>query len=156
MITIFESSVQLSASPKDVFAFHQNPKNISYIAPSSLRILKVDAGERAIVGEKFTLLLSQFGLRLQWIGVWEAVEEDRLLVDTAEKSPFVFWRHSHIFHPSESGSTMTDRIEYTMPWGALGRTLAPLVRTLVFGPMFRARHAATRAFFARAEKPTRE
>jgi len=156
MITIFESSVQLSASPKDVFAFHQNPKNISYIAPSSLRILKVDAGERAIVGEKFTLLLSQFGLRLQWIGVWEAVEEDRLLVDTAEKSPFAFWRHSHIFHPSESGSTMTDRIEYTMPWGALGRTLAPLVRALVFGPMFRARHAATRAFFARAEKPTRE
>lgn len=149
MSIFFQSSVELPASPQDVFAFHENPKNITLIAPSSLQVIRVEAGTRAIVGEKFSLLLKQFGFRMEWIGCWERVESGRLLVDIAEKSPFAAWRHSHIFEPCAMGCRMTDRIECRFGGGIFGKAISPFMSPLVFGPMFRARHAATRAYFTK-------
>jgi ligand-binding SRPBCC domain-containing protein len=43
---------------------------------------------------------------------------------------------------------MTDRVEYALPFGLLGRLLNAIVMRLVFAAMFAARHRATRKYFA--------
>ncbi|MFZ4777109.1 MAG: SRPBCC family protein [Terrimicrobiaceae bacterium] len=149
----FEASTLLNATPERVFEFHENPENIRRIAPQSLKVLGVECEKRAALGSKFQIKISQWGIGLEWVGIWEQVTKPALLVDIAEKSPFAFWRHSHIFEPSGAGCRMTDRVEYRLRGGALARIAERLILPVFFPAMFRARHRATRRFFA---EPTGE
>ncbi len=147
--SIFTRSVLLEARPAEVYAFHEDPRNISKISPSSLKVKRVECSVPARAGEEFRLCLSQFGLPLEWVGFWEEATPDSCLVDGAKKSPFKHWRHAHLFTDCSGGTVMTDRVEYAMPLGVLGRLLDVTVMRLVFLVMFRARHRATKAFFAK-------
>lgn len=151
-MNLFEASTLLEASPERVFAFHENPNNLRMITPSSLKILKLEAGTSAVVGEKFLIEIAQFGFPIRWRGVWETVSPPRVLVDVAERSPFSSWRHSHIFEAERGGCRMTDRVEYSVGWGFLGWIAERVVLPLFFAGMFRSRHAATRRFFAEATR----
>ncbi len=149
-VFVFEASTWLSAGCEAVYRFHENPENIRRIAPLSLRLQKVVCDRTARAGGRFRIEGSQFLLPLRWTGVWEKVEPFHLLVDTAEESPFRIWRHSHIFEPERNGCRLTDRVECSlMPFPAL-RLIDRIVLPFVFGPMFRARHAATRKWFENA------
>ncbi|KAB2639523.1 MAG: SRPBCC family protein [Verrucomicrobia bacterium] len=147
--SIFTRSVLLEATPAEVYAFHEDPRNISKISPSSLKVKKVECSVPARAGEEFRLCLSQFGLPLEWVGFWEEATPDSCLVDGAKKSPFKHWRHAHLFNASGEGTLMTDRVEYAMPIGVLGRLLDVTMMKLVFLVMFQARHAATKAYFGK-------
>jgi ligand-binding SRPBCC domain-containing protein len=94
------------------------------------------------------LKVIQFGLPLEWIGYWAEVEPFVRLVDGARKSPFCHWRHHHLFAEVPGGTLMTDRVEYALPFGLLGRLLDTTVMRVVFAAMFAARHRATREYFA--------
>lgn len=147
-ISLFERSVLLKASPEEVYAFHEDPRNITRISPPSLSVERVDCTVPAIAGGVFSLRVRQFGLPMDWEGVWEeAVPGDRL-VDGARRSPFRHWRHHHLFRAAEGGTIMTDRVEYALPGGMIGRLLDKTVMPVVFAGMFLARHRATAKFFA--------
>jgi len=146
--SLFERSVLLAAPPEEVYAFHEDPRNIVKISPSSLRVEKVECTVPARVGEEFRLRVSQFGLPLEWIGYWDEAVPCSRLVDGARKSPFRHWRHHHLFAKAPGGTLMTDRVEYALPFGLLGRLLNATVMRLVFAAMFAARHRATRKYFA--------
>jgi ligand-binding SRPBCC domain-containing protein len=150
--TVFQRSVFLSASPAEVYAFHEDPRNITKISPPSLRVERVECSVPARAWEEFRLRVSQFGLPLDWVGVWEEAVPDARLVDGARKSPFRHWRHHHLFRAEGSGTVMTDRVEYALPFGFLGRLLDATVMRVVFTAMFLARHKATAAFFGKAEQ----
>jgi ligand-binding SRPBCC domain-containing protein len=145
--SLFERSVPLAASPAEVYAFHEDPRNIGEISPPSLRVERVECSVPARPGEEFRLLVSQFGLPLEWVGYWDEAKPFSRLVDGARKSPFRHWRHHHLFEPMQGGTLMTDRVEYELPFGLLGRLLDRTVMRLVFAAMFAARHRATRKFF---------
>lgn len=147
--SVYERSVLLAAAPLEVFAFHEDPGNITRISPPSLRVERVECSVPARAGEEFRLRVSQFGLPLEWIGFWDEVEAPGRLVDGARKSPFRHWRHHHLFRAEGEGTIMTDRVEYALPFGVLGRLLDVTVMRLVFEVMFRARHKATRKFFSK-------
>jgi len=146
--SLFERSVLLAAPPEEVYAFHEDPRNIVKISPSSLRVEKVECTVPARVGEEFRLRVSQFGLPLEWIGYWDEAVPCSRLVDGAHKSPFRHWRHHHLFAEVPGGTLMTDRVEYALPFGMIGRLLDRTVMRLVFAAMFAARHRATRKYFA--------
>jgi ligand-binding SRPBCC domain-containing protein len=145
---LFQASTPLAAPPQAVFAFHENPRNIARIAPPSLRIQLVECNEHAAPGADFRIRASQFGMPIDWTGRWETVEPPRLLVDVSVRSPFAHWRHSHIFDPHPSGTLMTDRVECLLKGGLAGALATHIAMPLVFAGMFRARHNATRKFFA--------
>lgn len=145
---VYERSVEIPASAREVFLFHENPRNIAKIAPSSLRVEAVECVETARPGGVFRIRARQFGLPIRWIGRWEAVEAPRLLRDTAVESPFAVWRHSHIFEDAPGGCRMTDRLEFLLKGGWAGALLSRWVLPLLFAGMFRARHTATRRFFS--------
>lgn len=153
--SIFERSVLLDAPASEVYTFHEDPRNITKISPPSLKVERVECSVPAVAGEEFRLRVSQFGLPLEWIGIWEEAVPDTRLVDGARKSPFRHWRHQHLFRAEGSGTVMTDRVEYALQFGCLGmlgRLLDVTVMRVVFTAMFLARHKATRAFFAKAKK----
>ena len=152
---IYERSVEIPASAKELFHFHENPRNISKIAPASLRVESVECEEIARVGGIFKIRASQFGMPIRWTGKWEAVETPRLLLDIALDSPFAVWRHSHIFEEVPGGSRMTDRVEFLLKGGPLGSLISRLAMPLFFAGMFRSRHTATRRFFSKSARESR-
>ncbi len=145
--SVFQRSVLLDASPPEVYAFHENPHNIERISPPSLRVERVECSVPARAGEEFRVRVSQFGLPLEWVGIWQEAVPHGRLVDGARKSPFRHWRHQHLFRAEGSGTVMTDLVEYALPFGFLGRLLDATVMRVVFTIMFRSRHKATAAFF---------
>jgi ligand-binding SRPBCC domain-containing protein len=147
---VFSRSSLIPATPEELFDFHQDPHNLRRISPPGLHILEIRANHTANPGDEFTLAVRQGPLTLRWTGRWEAVSFPRLLVDSGVRCPFAVWKHHHIFEPRPEGSLLTDRVEFRLPW-LLGGPAGDLVcRLLVFPRMFAARHAATRAWFARA------
>jgi ligand-binding SRPBCC domain-containing protein len=147
---VFSRSSLIPATPEELFDFHQDPHNLRRISPPGLHILEIRADHAASPGEEFTVAVQQGPLTLRWTGRWETVYSPRLLVDSGVRCPFAFWKHHHIFEPRPEGSLLTDRVEFRLPW-LLGGPAGDLVcRLLVFPRMFAARHAATRAWFARA------
>ena len=152
--SVFQRSVLLHASPGDVYAFHEDPRNITKISPPSLRVELVECSVPARAGEAFRLKVVQFGLPIEWIGFWEDAVPQERLVDVARKSPFRHWRHHHIFQSEGEGVVMIDRVEYAVdpghlgPFGFLARLADATVMKVVFTAMFLARHRATRKFFA--------
>jgi len=152
---IYERSVEIPATPEELFRFHENPCNISKIAPTSLRVESVECEDSARAGGIFKICASQFGLPIRWTGKWEAVESPRLLLDIALDSPFAVWRHSHIFEDAPGGCRMTDRVEFLLKGGLLGGLVSRLAMAVFFAGMFRARHAATRRFFSKSARESR-
>jgi len=152
---VFERSVSVPASAEELFRFHENPENIVKIAPASLRVESVECERTAREGGIFRIRASQFGLPIRWTGLWERVDFPRALVDTAIRSPFAVWRHSHLFDQQANGCRMTDRVEFLLKGGWAGRVVSRLVMPLVFAAMFRARHAATVRWFSRSSPESR-
>jgi ligand-binding SRPBCC domain-containing protein len=152
---VYERSVEIPASAEELFRFHENPRNISKIAPASLRVESVECEETARAGGIFKIRASQFGLPIRWTGKWETVEAPRLLLDIALDSPFAVWRHSHIFEDSSGGSRMTDRVEFLLKGGWLGSLVSQFAMPVFFAGMFRSRHAATRRFFSKSAPGSR-
>jgi len=140
---VFTRSTRIGVSPGTLFRFHENPRNLRLISPPGMRVLSIEAREKARVGEEFTVDVRQGLLRLCWTGRWEKVEPDRLLVDLGIRCPFVFWRHSHLFEPHGEWSVLTDRVEFRLPWRWGGPAGDLICRWIVFPRMFAARHAAT-------------
>ena len=152
----FERSTKLNATLAEVYAFHEDPRNITKISPPSLRVEQVECSVPARAGEEFRLRVSQFGLPLEWVGFWEVAVPHEKLVDGARKSPFRHWRHQHLFRAEGEETVMTDRVEYALRFGSLGslgilgRLVDATVMHVVFTAMFLARHKATRAYFQQA------
>lgn len=152
---LFQRSVEVPSTPEELFRFHENPENIPKIAPVSLRVESVECERTAREGGIFRIRASQFGLPIRWTGMWERVEFPRALVDTAIRSPFSFWRHSHVFEPLGEGCRMTDRVEFLLRGGWIGGVVSRLAMPIVFAAMFRARHAATVRWFSRSSPGSR-
>ena len=84
-----------------------------------------------------------------------------MLVDGARKSPFIHWRHHHVFRRADRNgeqTLMTDRVEYALhlpyPLEILGHLLDATLMRFIFTLMFMARHKATKAHFTK-DKETR-
>jgi hypothetical protein len=61
------------------------------------------------------------------------------------QGPFATWRHTHRFEPAETGTVVTDHVEYEMPLGVLGHVADRILGKLLIKAMFSARARATKA-----------
>ena len=147
--------MELDASVEQVFAFHEDPHNISRISPGWQRV-RVERGRtQARAGEEFEIVVRFFGvLPLRWRGVWQEVERPARLVDGALRSPFAYWKHRHEFEPLAPGRTrMTDHVSYQFPGGWLGKAFGETLGRVQFRLMFADRHARTRRWLREHSLP---
>ena len=80
--------------------------------------------------------------------IWEVkierLEHPNLLVDLALRSPFKYWKHSHIFTQTDEGiCELKDLVEYELPFGFLGILANPFIKNEL-SKMFNFRHRITR------------
>ena len=66
--------------------------------------------------------------RIRWLGLplkWRTLITDyqppRFFVDEQLKGPYRLWKHRHEFKEENGASMISDRVEYELPLGILGR-----------------------------------
>ena len=71
-------------------------------------------------GEEVTWRARHFGVPLTMTSRVTRLDYPASFVDEQVKGPFKAFRHVHEFAATDAGSVMTDRIEFTAPFGPLG------------------------------------
>lgn len=79
------------------------------------------------LGEDVTWRAWHFGLPLKMTSRIREMQSPDYFVDEQVKGPFRRFRHRHEFSDNAAGSTMVDRIEFTAPFGPIGRLAEKLV-----------------------------
>lgn len=97
---------------------------------------QADTGERAVAGvtmgligagQEVTWRARHFGVPIRMTSRITSMEFPERFVDEQVRGPFKAFRHVHEFEATASGSVMTDRVEFTAPFGLLGRIVEKLV-----------------------------
>lgn len=79
------------------------------------------------LGESVTWRAWHFGVPLQMTSRITEMEAPDYFIDEQVKGPFRWFRHIHEFSQDAQGTTMVDRIDFTAPFGPLGRLVEKLL-----------------------------
>ena len=144
--------IYIDRPPEAVFAFHADLSNHPRTSPPQMReqVLK---GLEEPLGEGARVVF-----RARHAGRWQRLEAEIVqwdppvsFVSRQVRGPFRAWTHRHAFRPFQSGTLLTDQIEYQLPYGILGR----LADQLWVGPhldrFFAYRQSAAKIFLEQEE-----
>jgi ligand-binding SRPBCC domain-containing protein len=113
----------------EIFPFFQNEKNLEILTPPFLNFHVVGKTTREI--RKGTLIdykLKLHGLPIRWRTEITSWQPPVKFVDNQIKGPYALWHHTHEFEDLAGGTLMTDRVQYRVPMGLLGKlTAGPFV-----------------------------
>ncbi len=107
----------------EVFPFFESAHNLRDITPRWLGFYIVEAPEGSLAaGDHLEYRLRFFGIPMRWKTGILRLDPGRGFVDEQVEGPYHSWIHTHWFEPAEEGATvMEDRVDYRLPFGALGR-----------------------------------
>ena len=98
----------------------------SMASSSEQAIAGVTSGEIG-PGQTVTWSARHFGVRFRMTSLISAYERPHRFVDEQVRGPFRHWWHEHLFDAVGQQTRMVDRIEFTAPFGPLGRLVERLV-----------------------------
>ncbi|MCB0722066.1 MAG: SRPBCC family protein [Ignavibacteriae bacterium] len=139
---IFEKSVIINCSIDKVFDFHSDVDNLVKLSEyGSMKVRIVSVNLPLNKGSEILLSVKQFGiLKISWLLQIEKFERPYLFSDTQLKGPFKKWKHEHRFESIGDSTKNTDRIEYEMPFGFLGKIAHSLFVRKRIEKLFEFRH----------------
>lgn len=143
---VYEKSSIIACSQEALFDFHLDSTNLKRITPPSMQVTLLNEATFFVKEGAHLHIEAKDGfLKTLWEVEIEKIEIPSLLVDNALRSPFVYWKHFHIFTNRGDGMCeLRDRIEYKLPFGWFG-ALFDFVVQYKFNGMFTFRHEATKA-----------
>ena len=105
-----------------VFDFFSRVENLERITPPWMRFriltpLPVEMKK----GATLAYALRVRGIPLQWLTKIECWNPPFEFVDVQAKGPYRFWRHTHRFSEVDGGVSISDLVEYALPFGLLGQ-----------------------------------
>lgn len=141
----FEKRSVIRASASTVFGFHEAPDAFERLQPPWQTTEIIQPPSSLAVGTT-VVLRAKFGPVWQRIVAEHvAYEPGRSFTDIMTQGPFAAWRHEHIVTPQGDGEcVLTDRIEYELPFGALGRLFGGWFARRNLERLFEFRHRVTR------------
>jgi len=143
-MNIYEKTSLIECSLEDLYAFHTDMKNLKAISPKGIKVTLLNEDFVPKEGALLHLKTVKNFIPILWEVKIEKMDAPNLLVDVAVKSPFKFWKHSHIFtQVDENFCELKDRVEYIAPFGFLGSLLNFFVQ-YELEKMFRFRHQITK------------
>jgi ligand-binding SRPBCC domain-containing protein len=58
---------------------------------------------------------------MEWVTEITHVRAPHFFIDEQRKGPYAIWHHEHHFEEIESGTKMTDKLYYSLPFGMPGK-----------------------------------
>ncbi len=141
----------VSCSVEELFEFHLDSNNIKKITPKDTKVELLNKDFIPAEGEILEIKTTKFCLPIFWAVEISLIKEPNMLVDTALKSPFDFWRHSHVFTKKGNVCELKDIVEYEIPFGILGNIFSGFIEKQLDN-MFRYRHKQTKLILEKKDK----
>ncbi len=144
-MSYYERSVLINCPLEKAFGFHSDTNNLKRITPDfiKVRIIKIDLPLR--LHSEISLEITQFGfLRTKWKLELTDFNPFSLITDTQIKGPFKMWQHKHCFEEEAGRTLMTDKINYELPFGSIGRAADKLIVANMIEKQFEFRHKLTK------------
>ncbi len=136
----FTHSSKLDHSPADVFEWHERPGAFERLAPP-WEPVRLEKHEGIREGDRAYLRLGWGRLSVPWVALHTAYREGTMFEDVQQEGPFERWRHRHVFESDgDSGTRMSDEIEYEVPLGGVGEALGGGCVSRRLREQFRYRH----------------
>lgn len=139
---VFVRQLLVRAPVAQVFAFHEREDALPRLSPPfpPVRVVSREGGIQP--GARVDLRIGP----IRWLALHTAYEKNRLFVDEQIEGPFASWVHRHEFEAVDAQTTrLTDHVTFTLPGGPTVNALLGRLVALSLVPMFRYRHAATKA-----------
>jgi len=106
----------------EVFDFFSRPQNLERLTPQWLQFrIRTPAPISIAPGAEIEYSIRVHGVPVHWKTVIESWHPPYEFVDVQAKGPYKLWRHTHRFAAKDGGTTVTDDVEYALPFGILGR-----------------------------------
>jgi ligand-binding SRPBCC domain-containing protein len=142
MFTVIKKSF-INCSVDELFDFHLDTNNIIKIIPKNIEVELLNTDNHTYEDKIIKLKTTRFFVSVYWEVKIEKLEKPNMLVDVAIKSPFVYWKHQHIFTKKGNVTELKDIIEYKLPFGVIGKLLNIFVDYDI-RKMFEFRHLNTK------------
>jgi ligand-binding SRPBCC domain-containing protein len=152
----YQRETRVEAPLEEVWEFHSTIAGLEKLTPAFMHLTVHEVvgpdgqsdPEILDAGSRIEMSLRPFGVgpRRRWTSViTERAEWDgaAMFHDVMEEGPFPTWEHTHRFFADGEATIVSDRVEYELPGGPLGRAVTPL-GWVGFEPMFRGRHRKTK------------
>lgn len=137
----------------EAWDFFSSPKNLGKITPAHMnfQILSQSGGECMHEGQIIRYKVTVLPLvRLTWVTEITGVKEGESFTDEQRKGPYRLWRHTHSFREQAGGVEMTDVVEYSLPFGPLGRLAHWLFVEREVNRIFDHRFSVLQTYFQRS------
>lgn len=106
----------------EVFQFFEDPRNLARITPPELGFVVRTSGRIEMrQGATIDYTIRWLGLPVRWRTLISEYQPPECFVDEQTRGPYKLWRHSHHFKEVNGTSVISDRVEYELPMGILGR-----------------------------------
>lgn len=123
----FHSEQWLERPIEEVFAFFSDANNLEAITPRQLNFRILTPGPiRLEAGARIEYQLKLYGVPLNWATLIESWEPPHQFVDVQLRGPYREWRHTHRFASEDTGTRISDDVDYELPLGPLGRVVQAL------------------------------
>ena len=115
---------KLNISLDDAWEFFSSPSNLKKITPPYMgfEIQSDHNNQKMFAGMIIEYLVKPlFGLPMRWVTEITHVKEKEYFVDEQRFGPYKFWHHLHQIRTENGILVMTDKVNYALPVGFLGR-----------------------------------
>ena len=112
----------------DVWRYFCDPRNLNEITPPDMNFEIIEGGDVEMYEGQIIEYRVEFlrGVKSLWLTEISHVCDGKYFVDEQRVGPYRFWYHEHVFKEHPSGTKMTDRVTYVIPFGILGDFLNTL------------------------------
>ncbi|MBX3111823.1 MAG: SRPBCC family protein [Fimbriimonadaceae bacterium] len=151
MVTkVYETLVD--APVQKVWEFHSDVRSMRLITPPEDHLELVSRDMSVHDGALHEFRIKKFGRHFTWRARISAVDPPHTFTDTAERSPFRYWKHVHEFIEDPMGTIIKDTVTYRPPGWLLSGMVNSLVVEEALDKFFKYRHRATHEFLEDSQK----
>ena len=114
---------------KEVFEVFENPYNLIKITPPWLDF-RVTSPDKVVMrkGASISYKFKMLGIPLSWTTLIASYDPPVQFIDEQSSGPYTRWHHLHTFEETAEGIAVRDVVDYTLPFGALGKLAQPIVK----------------------------
>ncbi len=116
---VFSYRSHFPCSAEDLYTWHSRPGALERLIPPWERTSVVSRKGGVAPGGRVEMRMHLGPIPYRWVAHHVEDRPGVMFRDIQQNGPFASWSHTHLFQPHETGATLEDRIEFSLPAHAL-------------------------------------